>query len=71
MPTKFYIDGEWVTLNELEDKSKRLDAVKAWFNSLPVYTVSHLCTVLVPFKDETVAQDRTLYTALRDILEVE
>lgn len=58
--------GEYAA--DLDDK---LEAVKAWFKSLPVYTISHLCTVLVPFEDETVAEDRTLYTELKDILEME
>ncbi len=99
MTARFYIDGEWVSLNELEESWKmnksweaiarqqadtllkqqgcitqlddKLDAVKAWFNDLPVYTISHLCTVLVPFKDETVSPERTLYTILKEILEVE
>ncbi len=128
MTTKFYVDGEWVSLDELEDSWRKwkelnslqmenhqlpvddpiitigrvleyynemsltmlrfrkaaedlgeyaadlddkLEDIKGWFNSLPVYTISHLCTVLVPFEDDTVAEERTLYTVLKEILEGE
>ncbi len=56
---------------DVDKELEKLEAVKMWFNELPVYTVSHLCTVLVPFEDETVSQERTLYTVLKDILGVE
>ncbi len=30
MTTKFYIDGEWVTLVELEDSWRKIKDVRAW-----------------------------------------
>ena len=56
---------------DVDKELERLEAVKTWFDELPAYTVSHLCTVLVPFEDETVSQERTLYTVLKEILGVE
>ncbi len=60
-----------ILVKDLITAYEKLEAVKTWFNELPVSTVSHLCTVLVPFEDGTVSQERTLYTVLKEILGVE